>query len=73
MRPLGPLSGVLGDIAEGELQAQLGHKGGLAGKGEATDFLHPGREGKGVASVVPNVFQNILKDDTQRGLGRHKI
>lgn len=73
MRPLGSLSGVLGDISEGEVQTWLGHKGGLAGKGEATGLPHPGREGRGAASMAPSVFQNILKDDAQRGRGGHKI
>lgn len=69
----GATVGVLGDTAEGEVQARLGHKRGLAGKGQATGLPHPGREGRGAASMVRGVFQNILKDNAQRGLGGHKI
>lgn len=79
MRPLKPLPGALGNTAQGEFQAWLSHKGEL-GLGreklwvsrKTPIFAGVGKE-KGRPQWVPSVFQNVLKDEGQRVLGRHKI
>ena len=73
-------SGVPGKHAKGEFQAWLGHQGelGLGREKEAMGLQgkppsQQGGGGEGQASMVPSVFQNVLKDEAQRVLGRHKI
>ena len=79
MRPLKPLSGALGNTAKGEFQAWLSHRGELGlGREQLwasrkTPILAGVGKEKGRPQWVPSVFQNVLKDEGQRVLGRHKI